>query len=158
MGGEQKLDAKEEVGDLWVVLRRNEHTLTSLWFPPRTSQLSSPWSYEAGDYSISESLYLVQFRSLDTKPVAEDPQGHTGLDQLPSCPRRSLLPQQFIPHRLWLLPGSCPALVSSPQSIPTSFPAPHPSSRRGPMAWEATYLLSAILLVFLASGEDRGQG
>lgn len=26
------------------------------------------------------------------------------------------------------------------------------------MAWEATYLLSSMLLLLLASGEDRGQG
>ncbi|XP_051060400.1 natural cytotoxicity triggering receptor 2 [Phodopus roborovskii] len=51
--------------------------------------------------------------------------------------------------------GGClgPALPwSPPHGIPAPFPAPLPSSRRGPMAWEASCLLSPILLVLLASG------
>lgn len=104
-----------------MVLRRNEHTLTSPWFPPGISQLSSRWSYEAGDYSISVSLSLVSFRSLDTKPVAGDPQGHAGLAPSPSCPRRPLLPQKVTPTGC----GCCldPALPWSPllrASLPLS--------------------------------------
>ena len=75
------------------------------------------------------SIYLVHFRSLRTKLVLEEQQGRTGLAQLPSCPQRSRLPQQFTLHWLWGLPGPCPALVSSPQSIPTSFPACSPTAR-----------------------------
>ncbi|CAO2607389.1 hypothetical protein LEMLEM_LOCUS13326, partial [Lemmus lemmus] len=76
--------------------------------------------------TISVSLNLVQFRSLEPEPVLEAPRGITGLAQLPSCPQRSLLPQQFTLNWLWCLPGPCSALVSSPQSIPTSFPACFP--------------------------------
>ena len=37
-------------------------------------------------------------------------------------------------------------------------PSPHPNSRRGPMAWEATYLLPPVLLVLLASDEGQARG
>ena len=61
--------------------------------------------------------------------MLKEPQGRTGLAQLPSYPPKSKLPQQFTLHWLWGLPGPCPALVSSPQIIPPSFPACSPTAR-----------------------------
>ena len=85
--------------------------------------------FKVGYCSISVSLNLFQFRSLELEPVKEEPQGRTGIVQLPSCPPSSRLPQQFTLHWLWGLPGPCPDLVSSPQSIPTSFPVCSPTAR-----------------------------
>lgn len=51
-------------------------------------------------------------------------------------------------------PESCPGLLSSLQSSPP-FLLNITAQEDSVMAWEPTYLLSPVLLLLLASGEDR---